>query len=127
MSDDLTIEEGAGSLGPIGDGKIHFRVSARQTKLNVVARENLLRETNARMAACNGSLVWKLQYALDKAHFARTHVLTEDLDKVEDFLREASRLVKSAIEDFRSDAEGFYSLADVARQIKQSEAKDEYK
>ncbi len=120
--DDLTIEEGpSGFLGPIGDGKIHFRISARQTKLNVEARENLLREINARMAACNGSLVWKLKYALDKAEFARTHVLTEDLDKVEDFLREASRLVKSAIEDFRSDAEGFYSLADVARQVKQSE------
>ncbi len=119
--DELVIEEGgpSGFLGSIGDGHLHFRICK-----NMEAREKLLEQINIRMAATNHTIVWKLKYALDKAEFARTHVLTEDLEKVRKFLRDADRLTRAAIADFQRDADAYNTLADVAKQIKKSEAKE---
>ena len=122
-ADKLTKEEinKRDGLDKIGDGNLHFRICTRQ--LNMEAREKLLEEINKRMAATNNTLIWKLKYALDKAEFARTHVLTEDAGQVEQFLRDAGKLTKAAIADFQRDADAFRSLADVAKKIKKSEAK----
>lgn len=89
--------------------------------MNIEARQQLLEQITKRMAATNNTLIWKLKYALDKAEFARTHVLTEDLNRVEKFLRDAARLTRVAIADFERDADAFRTLAGVAKQIKQSE------
>lgn len=111
--------EKGGRLDKIGDGNLHFRIC-----LNMEAREQLLEQINIRMAATNTTLIWKLKYALDKAEFARNHVLTEDMAKVEQFLIDASQLTKAAIADFKADADAFRTLAEVAYEIKQSEAKE---
>ncbi len=105
-------------LDKIGDGKLNFRIC-----LNMEAREKLLEQINIRMAATNHTLIWKLKYALDKAEFARTNVLTDDMAKVEEFLRDATRLMRVAIADFERDVDAYRALAGVAKQIKQSEAK----
>ena len=115
----LTLPEPSGKLGSIGDGHLHFRIC-----LNMEAREKLLEQINIRMAATNHTIVWRLKYALDKAEFARTHVLTEDMGKVRKFLRDADRLMRVAIADFQRDADAFDALAKVANEIKISEAKE---
>jgi hypothetical protein len=119
--DDLIIEDDGVvgrdiGLASIGDGKLHFRACK-----NMEAREKLLEQINIRMTATNSTLIWKLKYALDKAEFARNHVLTEDLAKVEKFLRDAARLTRAAMADFDRDADAFRTLADVAKEIKTSE------
>jgi len=125
--DELVIEntpfEGWPGLTPgVGLNKIIFGVGG--VKQNLVGREKLLEEINKRMAATNNTMVWKLKYALDKAEFARTHVLTEDLSRVEKFLRDAARLTRVTIADLERDADGYRTLADLAKQIKDLETED---
>ncbi len=89
--------------------------------MNLQARENLLGEINSRMAATNTTMVWKLKYGLDKAEFARNHILTEPMKKVEDFLLEASKEIAKAVADFQRDIDAFYNMAKVAKEIGDSE------
>jgi len=89
--------------------------------MNDKGREKLLEEISKRMAATNNTMVWKLAYALDKAEFARTHVLTEDLGRVEKFLWDAARLTRVTIADLERDADAYRTLADLAKQIKDLE------
>ena len=91
---------------------------------NSEAREKLLDEISQRMAATNNTMVWKLKYALDKAEFARTYVLTEDLDRVEKFLKDAARLTRVGIADLERDADAYRRLATLAKQIKDLETED---
>lgn len=79
------------------------------------AREELLDLINNRMSAMNHCIVNRLKYALDKSEFARTHVLTESMDKVERFLKDASRLVSHSLVDLERD------MREIDRAVKMAE------
>ena len=88
---------------------------------NIEAREKLLEEINKRMAATKQTMEAKLKDGLAKAHFARTYALTEDLSRVEKFLKDAARLTRVTIADLERDADAYRTLAKLAKEIKQSE------
>ena len=89
--------------------------------LNHEAREKLLKLISERMNAINHCIINRLKYSLDKAEFARNHSLSEPMDKVEDFLKDARGLIIHSLIDLESDAVSLEELVQMAKKIRESE------